>query len=435
MGEKKHIQSFGGQSQLLIQKVSIVGTDPQKVDFVVVGGVAAGFFGAITAAESNPDLQILLLEKGSNVLSKVRISGGGRCNVTHSCFDPSELITHYPRGSRELLGPFHRWQPADTVRWFREKGVPLKTESDGRMFPVTDQSSTIVECLLGTAKNAGIQIRTRQEVTSIRPMEEDGFLIQTNTGDTYRCRQILWTAGGIKPGKQTKILCELGHHIIEPIPSLFTFEIKNPLTDGLQGLSVDDVESHLVGSDIRCRGPLLVTHWGLSGPAILRLSAWAAREIHAKTGSFQIEINWIPTVQNPLESLMRIRESNFKKQVRNISAFPMPKRLWQRLASALEIPTNLTWGAMNKHHLNQLIDILTQARFNVSGKSRNKEEFVTCGGVDLKEIHFKTMESRISKGLFFAGESLNIDAETGGFNFQAAWTTGYLAGSAIAASY
>ncbi|MDC0325498.1 NAD(P)/FAD-dependent oxidoreductase [bacterium] len=405
------------------------------LDLVVVGGGAAGFFGAITAGESRPDLKILLLEKGPNVLSKVRISGGGRCNVTHSCFDPSELVTHYPRGRRELLGPFHHWHPADTVQWFEERGVPLKTESDGRMFPVSDQSSSIVECLLNASIKAGVRIQTRQEVTQIQPLKEGGFLVRTNYEDGYKCRQILWTAGGIKSGKQTKIIGELGHHIVDPIPSLFTFEIKDSLLKGLQGLSVDNAESHLIGTHIRCSGPLLVTHWGLSGPAILRLSAWAAREIHAKPGSFDVEINWIPSTQNPLESLIRFRGLHFKKQIGNSPAFQMPKRLWQRLTTTLGATPNLTWGELNKHQLNQLCETLTRTHFKVSGKSRNKEEFVTCGGVDLREIRFKTMESRKTKGLYFAGEALDIDAETGGFNFQAAWTTGYLAGSAIADAY
>ena len=435
MSKTNQKQLTGGLSQLLTQKVSIVGTDPQLLGLVVVGGGAAGFFGAITAAESRPDLKILLLEKGPNVLSKVRISGGGRCNVTHSCFDPSELVTHYPRGSRELLGPFHRWQPADTVQWFQEKGVPLKTESDGRMFPVSDQSSSIVDCLLNASIKAGVRIQTRQEVTKIQPLEENGFLVHTSGENRYKCRQILWTAGGIKPGKQTKIIGELGHPIIDPIPSLFTFEIKDSLLKGLQGLSVDNAESHLIGTDIRCRGPLLITHWGLSGPAILRLSAWAAREIHAMPGPFEVEINWIPSIENPLESLMKFRDSQFKKQVGNSPAFQIPKRLWQRLMTILGTPPNLTWSALKKHQLNQLCEMLTRTRFKVSGKSRNKEEFVTCGGVDLKEVRFKTMESRKTKGLYFAGEALDIDAETGGFNFQAAWTTGYLAGSAIAAAY
>jgi predicted Rossmann fold flavoprotein len=436
MSKTNRTQSNGGRSQLLKQNVLIVGTDPtlKEVDLVVVGGGAAGFFGAITAAETNPALKILLLEKGPNVLSKVRISGGGRCNVTHSCFDPAELITHYPRGSRELLGPFHRWQPADTVQWFQNKGVPLKTEADGRMFPVSDQSSSIVDCLLNTSKKAGIHIHTRREVTDIRPLDDGRFTVRTSKENAYKCRNVLWTAGGMKPGKQFKIIQSLGHQIIEPIPSLFTFEIKHPLINGLQGLSVPVVESRLNGTSIRCQGPLLITHWGLSGPAILRLSAWAAREIHSKPGPFEIEINWIPHIKNPQASLLNFKETHAKKLLTNSAAFDLPKRLWQRLVTTIQAPPRITWGALSRGHLNQFCDVLTKTRFKVSGKSRNKEEFVTCGGVDLKEIRFKTMESRKSKGLHFAGEALDIDAETGGFNFQAAWTTGFLAGSAIAAS-
>ncbi|MBT5063617.1 MAG: aminoacetone oxidase family FAD-binding enzyme [Verrucomicrobia bacterium] len=436
MNKENQKQSAKGRSQLLKQQVSIVGNDPLKeeVDLVVVGGGAAGFFGAITAAESNPALKILLLEKGPNVLSKVRISGGGRCNVTHACFDPAALITHYPRGSRELLGPFHSWQPADTVQWFQDKRVSLKTECDGRMFPVSDQSSSIVDCLLNTSIKSGVRIQTRCEVTQITPLKTGGFTILTNGEGDYKCRHVLWTAGGMKPGKQFKIIQSLGHHIIDPIPSLFTFEIKHPLINGLQGLSVPLAESSLIGTDVRCRGPMLITHWGLSGPAILRLSAWAAREIHAMSGPFEIEINWIPDINNPQTALLAFKEKHSKKLLTNSPALGLPKRLWQRLVGTVDVKPRMIWGGLRQSSLDQLCSILTQTRFKVSGKSRNKEEFVTCGGVDLKEIRFKTMESRRTPGLYFAGESLDIDAETGGFNFQAAWTTGYLAGSAIAAS-
>jgi predicted Rossmann fold flavoprotein len=404
----------------------------ENVDVVVVGGGAAGFFAAITAKEHHPGLRVLILEKGSEVLAKVRISGGGRCNVTHACFDAAELTTHYPRGHRELLGPFHRWQPSNTVQWFEERDVALKTEEDGRMFPVSDRSSSIVTCLTEAARRADVKVRTGLEVRRVRPLTAGGFILELRNAPPLRCRRVLWSAGGMKAGPTTDMFSRLGHHIVEPIPSLFTFKVRDPLIEGLQGLSVEEVTAQLVGSKIRCEGPLLITHWGLSGPAILRLSAWAARELHASKGSLACTIRWVAHVDDPMQALKTFQSRHPKKQVSNTSPFSLPKRLWQRMLASVNHPTGRTWCQMNRAQLETLTNILMCTRFKVIGKSRNKDEFVTCGGVHLREIDFKTMESKILPGLYFAGEALDVDAETGGFNFQAAWTTGYLAGRAMA---
>jgi predicted Rossmann fold flavoprotein len=415
-------------------RVETPSTKTIRQDILVIGGGAAGFFGAITAAESNPGLKVTILEKGTEVLSKVRISGGGRCNVTHACFDPVELVKHYPRGHRELLGPFYRWQPSDTVTWFESRGVPLKAEADGRMFPISDQSSSIVECLLNEARSAGVSIRTNQAVAQIKHHESEGFEVNTQDGHIYHARKILWATGGLKPGPAMKLLSQWGHHMVDPIPSLFTFQIKHPLIEGLPGLSVDEAEASLCGTRISCRGPLLVTHWGLSGPAILRLSAWGAREIHQAQKSFACDIDWIPNVTDAGFGLESLKKQHPSKQLHTLSPFDLPKRLWQRLLDVLEFNQGMTWRQLNSKQVRLLTESLKRTTFHVSGKSRNKEEFVTCGGVDLKEVQFKTMESKKLPGLHFAGEILDIDAETGGFNFQAAWTTGYLAGKAIAGS-
>lgn len=401
-------------------------------DILVIGGGAAGFFGAITVAESNPALKVTILEKGSDVLSKVRISGGGRCNVTHACFNPADLVKHYPSGQRELLGPFHQWQASDTVAWFESRGVPLKTEADGRMFPVSDQSSSVVECLLNTAKSSGVSIRTQQAVSQIRKCDPEGFEVTTQDGQVYHARKLLWATGGLKPGPALTLLSRLGHHIVDPIPSLFTFQIKHPLIAGLQGLSVDEVKATLGGSNLSCRGPLLVTHWGLSGPAILRLSAWGAREIHHTPKSFECDIDWIPNVKDASAGLEAMKKQYPNKQLHNLSPMGLPKRLWQRLLNVLEFPTGMAWRQLQAKQVAMLVASLKRTTFQVSGKSRNKEEFVTCGGIELKEVQFKTMESKRVPGLYVAGEVLDIDAETGGFNFQAAWTTGHIAGKAMA---
>ena len=405
---------------------------PHNIPILIVGGGASGYFAALQAAESVPGHQIHIVEKGSQVLTKVRISGGGRCNVTHACFEPRELASHYPRGQKELLGPFHQWQSSDTVSWFMDRGIALKTEPDGRMFPVTDLSSTIVDCLENEARSKGIVVHTQKEVVNLMPADSGHWQVQFKDDGTIRAHQCLWAGGGMQSRQVIRMMEAIGHQVIPPIPSLFTFQVNDRLIEGLQGLSIEDVSSHLPWCDIRSQGPLLLTHWGLSGPAILKLSSWAAREIHDREGPFHCHIHWIPWVRQPSENLKHYAGTHGKKHVSNAVPFRLPKRLWHRMLERCKVPANTPWNQLGPRMLEALVDCLTHTVFKVDGKSRHKEEFVTCGGIDLRDVQPKTMESRQTPGLYFAGEALNVDAETGGFNFQAAWTTGHLAGSALA---
>jgi predicted Rossmann fold flavoprotein len=400
---------------------------------VIIGGGAAGFFAAIQLADHLPGQRIIILEKSNQVLTKVRISGGGRCNVTHACFDPVPLASHYPRGQKELVGPFHRWQASDTVQWFQSRGVELKTEADGRMFPTTDRSETIASCLEQEARQQGIEVHTRREVIHLEPTGDGSWEVGIAGGDSQRARACLWAAGGMRSNLVIDLMRTLGHEIVPPVPSLFTFQIKDPLLDGLQGVSLEEAKASLPWLNLVCEGPILITHWGLSGPAILRLSSWGAREIHEQQGSFDCEINWIPKIRQPQEALMQHARKQAKKQLATAIPFDFPKRLWARMLQRCGLCPEQPWGQVSRKAQTDLIQSLTQCRLSVHGKSRNKEEFVTCGGVDLREVDFRTMESRKAPGLYFAGEALHIDAETGGFNFQAAWTTGTLAGRAMAA--
>jgi predicted Rossmann fold flavoprotein len=365
---------------------------------IVVGGGAAGFFTAITAAEAGADVTIL--EKSADFLHKVRISGGGRCNLTHACFDPRELATRYPRGSKELIGPFQRFQPRDTIEWFESRGVKLKTEPDGRIFPVTDSSETIVDCLVNSAKRTGVKLVTNHPVHQLP--EADCVLIAT---------------GGYRQGDSLVA----GHTIEPPVPSLFTFRLATPWN--LAGITVPEVEVYAEG--IRQRGALLFTHTGMSGPAILRLSAWGARQLHSCNYQFPLRINWLPGHNVPTE-LEELRRAHGAKLVANTPLLPV--RLWEQLVGNTEV----RWSKFSRAQQHRLVQQLTRTEVQVTGKSTNKEEFVTCGGVRLSEVNFKTMESRIRPNLYFAGEVLDIDAITGGFNFQAAWTTGWIAGNAMA---
>ncbi len=380
---------------------------PHNIPILIVGGGASGYFAALQAAESIPGHQIHIVEKGSQVLTKVRISGGGRCNVTHACFEPRELASHYPRGQKELLGPFHQWQSSDTVSWFMDRGIALKTEPDGRMFPVTDLSSTIVDCLENEARSKGIVVHTQKEVVNLWPADSGHWQVQFKDDGTIRAHQCLWAGGGMQSRQVIRMMEAIG-------------------------LSIEDVSSHLPWCDIRSHGPLLLTHWGLSGPAILKLSSWAAREIHNREGPFHCHIHWIPWVRQPSENLKHYAGTHGKKHVSNAVPFRLPKRLWHRMLERCKVPANTPWNQLGPRMLEALVDCLTHTVFKVDGKSRHKEEFVTCGGIDLRDVQPKTMESRQTPGLYFAGEALNVDAETGGFNFQAAWTTGHLAGSALA---
>jgi predicted Rossmann fold flavoprotein len=420
---------------------------------VIAGGGAAGFFAAITCAEADPAREVILLEASPALLAKVKISGGGRCNVTHACFDPRELVKRYPRGGRELLGAFHRWQPRDTVAWFADRGVEMKTEADGRMFPTADDSQTIIDCLNHAALKAGVQIRTRCGVSSVlwagcpQPASEiathnprgEGsppFTLTLSTGETLACNHLLLATGGPKISSAPPLAAQLGHTVEPPVPSLFTFNLADPRLRDLAGLSVADVVATVRDTKLRETGPLLVTHWGVSGPAILKLSAWGARELHASNYRFTLLINWLAgkTSDAARTDLAAARSAYPRRHVATASPFAaIPQRLWERLVVAAGLAPDAIWTGVSNDKLAALATQLTASEFAVTGKSTNKDEFVTCGGVRLSEVDFKTMESRLVPGLHFAGEALDIDGVTGGFNFQAAWTTGRLAGLAMAA--
>lgn len=401
---------------------------------VIVGGGAAGFFAAIACAEQNRDAEILILEKTSQFLSKVKISGGGRCNVTHACFNERELTTRFPRGERELIAPFKRFQASDTARWFTERGVRLKTESDGRMFPTTDSSQTIIDCLLGLARSSGVKLKSNCGVGNVTKKTGGGFELTLSNGETLSCDKLLLAIGGCRTRAIGQLAVSLGHALENPVPSLFTFHIATPWLRELAGVSVETVEASVVGTKLRERGPLLVTHWGLSGPVILRLSAWGARDLHGKNYQFALQINWLPhlTAEKLAAEFQSRRDSQPAKFISNWPVAPLPSRLWEKLVLASGLARDTRWSALSRAAQHALIQQLLRTEFQVTGKSLNKDEFVTCGGVRLSEVNFKTMESRICPGLFFAGEVLDIDGITGGFNFQAAWTTGWIAGMAIA---
>lgn len=391
----------------------------------IIGGGAAGFFAAITCAEASPGNEVHIFERGKTVLEKVRISGGGRCNVTHHCFDARELVKNYPRGSRELIGPFSRFGPEDTVQWFSDRGVLLKTESDGRMFPVTDSSQTIIDCLSRAAHNAGVKVHTSSRIEKIRPQDGRWQL------DNQIFDQVMIAAGSST--FMWEVLAGLGHTIIPPVPSLFTFNTKDTRLRDLSGVSVQRARLSVPGTRLTSEGPLLITHWGLSGPAVLRLSAWGAREFREMDYKFQLEIRFSADAESFDAWFGYHRQHSGKKTIASHAQEGMPARLWQRLTEAGGIDMQKRWADLDKISGQQLYEQLTEARFQITGKSTNKDEFVTAGGVSLKEINFNTFESRVCPGLFLAGEILDIDAITGGFNFQAAWTGGYLAGMAMAA--
>lgn len=390
---------------------------------IIIGGGAAGIFGAIRAAELNPDAQIVVLEKSNQLLGKVKISGGGRCNVTHACFVPEELITFYPRGGKELLGAFHQFMPTNTFEWFQQRGVELKTEADNRVFPKSDKSQTIIDCFLNECRKRGVKIITACGVQRILK-NENGFQLDTEQGLMNADTVLLAT--GSSP-KMWDILKELHMEIIPPVPSLFTFNINDARIKELPGLSVPNAIVQPENSSVISRGPLLITHWGMSGPAILKCSAWAARELADINYNFSLRVNWtgIP-LKEVQTSLKKQRDLEGKKICGTNPQFGMPTRLWKSLTEHLSID-QLKWASMSNKQLDQLADELAHALYTVNGKSTFKDEFVTSGGISLQEVNMKTMESKKIPGLFFAGEVLNIDAVTGGFNFQAAWTTSWIA--------
>jgi predicted flavoprotein YhiN len=424
---------------------------------IVVGGGAAGFFAAIACAEAAPGADVILVERGARFLDKVRISGGGRCNVTHACFDPREFAARYPRGSKALLSPLLKFSAHETVAWFASRGVNLKTEPDGRMFPVTDSSQTIVDCLRRSAQSAGVKLRPNCGVESVKKLSDGRFEIivgragsplpaaatdvkpgahgVTRPTEKLTCDRLLLATGGCRAAAAGRLAVALGHTLAPPVPSLFAFDVESPWLGSLAGISVDPAEVSAPAARLRERGPLLVTHRGLSGPAILRLSAWGARTLHQLHYRFPLLVNWLPefSAEQIAREFKARREASGAKLVVSVPPVSLPARLWERLVLAAGIARDTRWSALTRSQAHALAQQLGRTELAVAGKSLNRDEFVTCGGVRLAEVNFQTMESRICPGLFFAGELLDIDGLTGGFNFQAAWTTGWIAGRAMAA--
>lgn len=392
----------------------------------VVGGGAAGFFAALHHKELYPGHEVIIFEKTSKLLGKVRISGGGRCNVTHACFDVKKLVQYYPRGSRELIGPFHRFQPTDTIHWFESRGVKLKAEEDGRMFPVTDLSQTVIDCLVNEAIRLGISIKTGHELTDLIPVDR-GFRLMFKNQSLEEVDRLILTSGSNET--VWTILESLGHSIIPPVPSLFTFNIDDPRLRDFPGVSWPEAELKSEDSKWVSRGPLLITHWGLSGPAVLKLSAIGAMDWHRVNYKFRIRINFVypRKYTEVFDELMEYKLANPNKLSHSTPLFSFTTRIWSDWLRQFGLAQK-TWQNLSKKDLMMLSEKLTRAEFEVHGKSTFKEEFVTCGGVDLSEVDMKTMSSKKIANLYFAGEVLNIDALTGGFNFQAAWTTGWIAG-------
>ena len=391
-------------------------------DVIVIGGGAAGFFAALTAKEANPKASVILIEKAAVLLSKVRVSGGGRCNVTHNCFDPKELSKNYPRGSKELIGPFHTFSPKDTIAWFKARGVEIKCESDGRMFPTTDSSQTIIDCLTGEANKLGVEVRTKVRIETIQK-QDDSFSLTLQNGDTLACRNLILATGSSFKGHDWAKA--LGHTIERPIPSLFTF--NSPASDlkELSGIAQSDVEVSLKGSKLKQRGPLLITHFGFSGPAIIKLSAWAAPFMFQNDYKATFVINWLPDFSlNQIQECLRKTSTTLAK----FNPFQLTKSLWLAFLGN-EAYKPIT--QISRKSLLKICERLHADTYQIEGKTTFKKEFVTCGGVKRSEVNFKTMESKMCRGLYFTGEVLDIDGVTGGFNFQNAWTTGFIAGNSV----
>jgi len=395
-----------------------------KKDILIIGGGAAGFFAAINIAEQAPNLKVAILERGKEGLAKVKVSGGGRCNVTHGEFVPQELVKNYPRGEKELLGPFHQFMTGDTIEWFEERGVELKIEDDGRMFPASNSSQTIIDCFLNEAKKNSVEVLYGHSVKNISKIE-NGFEVKTSQGQ-FEAPKVL-VATGSNP-KIWELMETMGHTISPPVPSLFTFNIQDARIADIPGVVAQNVEVKILGTNLWSEGPLLITHWGMSAPSILKLSAFGAVELAKRNYNFKIEVNFVrQSLEGCLEILKAKKHQLAKKTVYKSTQFDLPKRLWYQLVLASNIREELRWADVNKSQLESLAKQLTQALFLVNGKSTFKEEFVTAGGINLKDINFKTFESKKVKNLFFAGEVLNIDAVTGGFNFQNAWTGAFIA--------
>lgn len=397
-------------------------------DLIVAGGGAAGFYGAIQAAEMRPGIKVLILEKSRKLLAKVRVSGGGRCNVTHHCFDPVKLSRHYPRGEKPLRSVFKKYDASKTVAWFASKGVELKTEDDGRMFPKTDTSETIIDCFLEQARRLNIKIEMDESVDDIE--RTAGVLkVTTANGKLYTAISVFIATGGSTKVEAYSFIRKLGHTIVPPIPSLFTFNDSGKRFTDLMGIAVPNAEVRIATTKLKNQGPLLITHWGLSGPAVIRLSAWAAEFLNSVHYNFTALVSWIgPAQEETIRQFLQSQKiSRAKQRVYNNPLFELPQRLWVRLCELADIPEEKIWGEIAQKSVNKLLEYLIKCPFEIKGKTTFKEEFVTCGGVDLRDVDMETMESKKMKGIFFAGEVLNIDGETGGFNFQAAWSTAFLA--------
>jgi predicted Rossmann fold flavoprotein len=402
----------------------------------VIGGGASGFFTALQYAELVPDRSVAIFEKGSHFLQKVRISGGGRCNVTHACFDPRELSKNYPRGSRELLAAFHRWQPSDTVDWFARFGVTLKTEPDGRMFPVTDSSDTIIDCFLKRARELHVPLLKNHPLTGIQRLDDGSFSLRFENQETpVIARAVCFATGSLKASPLLTQLKKLEQPVEPLVPSLFAFNVADPRIADLAGIAHPKVSIRREGHHAAQMGPLLITHRGFSGPAVLRLSAWEARVLAESNHQFPFIIDWLPELDMAAlkERFAEIRRTQSAKLIRNTPIAPIPRRLWERIVSCAGIADETTWSHLSKSATTDLANALKSARFEATGKTTNKDEFVTAGGIGRRSIDFRTMESRVTPGLYFVGECIDIDGITGGFNFQAAWTTAHIAATAIGA--
>lgn len=404
-----------------------------SADVIIIGGGAAGFFAAINSAQLNKNCSVLILEKSSKLLSKVRISGGGRCNVTHACFDNDLLVKNYPRGEKELRNVFSRFTTKDTIEWFQKRGVSLKTEADGRMFPESNTSETIINCLLQEAQNAGVKIKLNVDIQEINKDEDQHFLLKDLQQQTYRCKKLIVATGGNPKEQAYEWLKKTGHSIVSPVPSLFTFNVPNHAITQLMGVSVPLAKVKIKAAKLETEGPLLITHWGLSGPAVLKASAISARALNELNYHFNVAVSWLP---KHTEEKVRIEFANQREEAaaKVISAncpFELPKRLWEYFVATAGIDKNLRWADLTKKNSNDLVQSLLNNEYEVKGKTTFKDEFVTCGGIKLNEINFSTMESKVIPDLFFAGEVINIDGITGGFNFQNAWSSGWIAAQGL----
>ena len=401
-------------------------------NIIIIGGGAAGFFAAINTAMIHPDYKITILEKTNKLLSKVKVSGGGRCNVTHHCFDNKELVKNYPRGNKELQQVFSQFNPENTIEWFANQGIKLKREDDGRMFPETDSSQTIIDCFMNLAKQHKIEIVTQCEVFAIK--KEGGYFKIKTSKEDLKSDVVICSSGGFNKSEAYSFIKNIGHKIIEPIPSLFTINLPDDnIKKELQGVSVSNTQVKIKGSKLNYSGPLLITHWGLSGPAVLKLSAFAAHEFYNTDYNANILVNWVfPLKVNEAEEQIKtILKENHKSFPHSSAHFNLPKRLWEFICLKSEIDQTKPWAEITKKQINKLGENLVNCEFKMQGKTTFKEEFVSCGGVDLIEVDFKTMQSKIEPGLFFCGEVLNIDGITGGFNFQNAWSTAWICANSV----